>query len=219
MCTPRSGFKSRCTSLRLRGARASPRGLNSGIAKLRRRIAAGFTLIELVIFIVVIGIGVAGVLIAYDFSARDSADPVVKKQALAIAESLLEEIQQMPFTYCDPDDANVYTATGAFVGAGGCATTVEAIGPEPGETRFGPAPFDNVNDYHGYDSNLDGGIKDATGTLISGLTLYRARVTVAGINFDVIPSTDALQITVTVTGPANVTVKVDGVRTMYAPNL
>src|ERR1035437_5893435 len=92
---------------------------------------AGFTLIELVLFIAIIGIAVAGVLIAYDYAARGSADPVVRKQALAIAEALLEEIQQMPFTYCDPDDPAVSTATSAA----GCATP-EAMGPEAGESRY-----------------------------------------------------------------------------------
>ena len=52
----------------------------------------GFTLIELIIFIVVVGVGVAGILSVYTTSIKNSADPLVRKQALAIAESLLEEI-------------------------------------------------------------------------------------------------------------------------------
>ena len=174
---------------------------------------AGFTLIELVLFIAIMGAGVAGTLIAYDFAARGSADPVVKKQALAIAESLLEEIQQMPFTFCDPDDPAVSTAPSPAA----CATP-EGIGPE-GESRSGATPFDNVSDYAGYDSAADGGIKDITGTLITGLGNYRAQVAVAAAALPGIPAGDALLITVTVTGPANVTVTVDGYRTQYAPNL
>ena len=53
----------------------------------------------------------------YKRQVRHSADPIVRKQALAIAESLLLEIEQQAFTWCDPQDANVVTATSAA----GCA--------------------------------------------------------------------------------------------------
>ena len=177
----------------------------------------GFTLVELVLSIAIIGAAVAGVLIAYDYAVRDSADPVVRKQALAIAESLLEEIQQMPFTYCDPDDTAVSTAASAA----GCATP-EAMGPEAGESRFSAStPFDNVNDYHGYNTatEVPSGIKDITGSSITGLGLYEAAVTVTQAALGGVAASDSLRITVTVTGPANVTVSIDGYRTQYAPNL
>ncbi len=177
----------------------------------------GFTLVELVLFIAIIGIAVGGVLIAYDYAARDSADPVVKKQALAIAESLLEEIQQMPFTFCDPDDPAGSTAASAA----DCAT-VEAIGPEAGETRYSAGtPFDNVNDYHGYQTaaEIPPGIKDITGTPITGLGSYDAAVTVAAAVLPGVAAGGALLITVTVTGPVNVVVTIDGYRTQFAPRL
>ena len=177
----------------------------------------GFTLVELVLFIAIMGIAVAGVLMAYDHAARDSADPVVKKQALAIAESLLEEIQQMPFTFCDPDDPAVSTAASAA----GCATP-EAMGPEAGETRYSAGtPFDNVNDYNGFNTATDAlpGIRQIDGTLVAGLGSYSAAVTVAQVALGGVPASDSLRITVTVTGPANVTVTIDGYRTRYAPNL
>ena len=180
----------------------------------------GFTLVELVVYIALVGIAVAGVLMAYNSAAADSADPIVRKQALAIAESLLEEIQQMPFTYCDPDDAAVSTATSAA----DCAIA-EAIGPEAGEKRYSTDPavklFDNVNDYDGYDTatEVPSGIKDLTGTPIAGLSGYNAAVTVVGAALGSVPGTDALLITVTVTGPRNVAVKLDAYRTRYAPTL
>lgn len=177
----------------------------------------GFTLVELVVFIVVVGIAVSGVLVAYDHAVRDSADPIVRKQALAIAESLLEEVQQMPFTYCDPDDPALPTATSAA----GCATA-EATGPEPGETRYSTvSPFDNVNDYHGYDTaaELLPGVKDITGAPITGLAGYNATVTVADAALAGVPAGEGLLISVVVAGPANVLVRLDGYRTRYAPQL
>ncbi|HEX4943228.1 MAG TPA: prepilin-type N-terminal cleavage/methylation domain-containing protein, partial [Usitatibacteraceae bacterium] len=53
---------------------------------------AGISLVELVMFIVVVGIGVAGILSVLNVTASRSADPLPVKQALAIAESLLEEV-------------------------------------------------------------------------------------------------------------------------------
>lgn len=177
--------------------------------------ARGFTLVELVLFIAIAGIAVSGVLAAYDYSVRDSADAIVKKQALAIAESLLEEIQQMPFTFCDPDDPAVSTATTPA----DCATP-EASGPEAGETRYSTStPFDNVNDYHGYDTatEVPPGVKDLTGTPIAGLALYNAAVTVAAAALPGVAAGESLLITVTVTGPAGVSARVGGYRLRYAP--
>ncbi len=52
----------------------------------------GFTLIELIIFIVVVAAGLAGILSVMNTVVKSSADPLVRKQAIAIAESVLEEI-------------------------------------------------------------------------------------------------------------------------------
>ena len=193
-----------------------------------RRRYRGLSLIELILFIVIVSVSVVGVLAALDRTARASAEPLVIKQALAIAEALLEEVELMPFTFCDPEDAQASTAQSATIGATGCAATIEAIGPEAGETRSGLSgapPFDNVNDYHGYDSAADGGIKDITGTVIAGLASYRAQVAVAPVALSGIAATDGngqanvLLITVTVTGPGNTTVVLNGYRTKYAPQI
>ena len=54
----------------------------------------GFTLIELIIFIVVVGAGLAGILSVMNTVVKSSADPMVRKQAIALADSILEEILQ-----------------------------------------------------------------------------------------------------------------------------
>jgi MSHA pilin protein MshD len=55
----------------------------------RRR---GFTLMEVIALIVVIGIALASVLAVFQNTVRRSADPQIYKQALAIAEAMLDEI-------------------------------------------------------------------------------------------------------------------------------
>ena len=188
-------------------------------------------MIELIVGIVILSIGVVGVLGAINFSARGSVDPLSQKQALTIAEALLEEIQLRSFTFCDPDDANAATATTAQLNAAviapavGCAATVEAMGPEPGETRTGVTPFDNVNDYFVAGTGfVMAGISDHTGAAIAGLANYSATIRIAAQALGGIGGTDAngapqsLQITVAVTGPANASVTLDGYRARYAPN-
>lgn len=188
----------------------------SGNCKSRLSRQGGLSLIELVVFIVIVSVSIAGIFLVLNRATQTSADPVARKQALAIAESLLDEIELMPFTFCDPDDANATTATGT----GGCATTVEAIGPEAGETRYSAAtPFDNVNDYHGFTMNSgNGGIKDITNTVFPALGSYSASVSVVQEALGSIAATESLRVTVTVTGPGNTTVTLDGYRTRYAPN-
>lgn len=181
---------------------------------------AGITLLELVITLVVVGIAMAVVFSSINFNERHSAEPVVRKQALAIAEALLEEIELMPMTWCDPDDANVRTATSYTE----CATQAEDnLTPEVGETRGGLTPFDNVNDYNGYCMATAGcsvpDIRDINGSAISNLAGYTASVTVSddGLNGIAASIGAALHITVTVTGPMDTTVVLEGYRTRYTP--
>jgi MSHA pilin protein MshD len=180
----------------------------------------GLSLVELIVFIVVVSAAVAGVLAAFATTSRGSADPMIQKQALSVAEAVLEEVLLMPFTYCDPDDATAATALSATVGANGCTATVEGTGPE-GEDRYSvTVRLDNVNDYHNFDSSTASltGIRNIDGSLITGLTDYRVRVSVAGQALGGIGSAESLLVTVTVDGPASTTVVLHGYRARYAPN-
>ena len=182
----------------------------------------GVSLIELIVTIVVIGAAVAGVLGAFSMASRSSADPMIQKQALAIAEAVMEEVQLMPFTYCDPDDDNAAIATDTA----GCAAAnennlvAEALDVPPtgpAETRAGTErPFDNVNDYNGF--AMGPGISNLGGTAITGLDGYSASVTVANQALGGIAAAESLLITVVVTGPGSTTVTLHGYRTRYAPN-
>jgi MSHA pilin protein MshD len=92
---------------------------------LRKRQNRGFTLIEVIIFIVVVGAGLAGILAVSTTTVKDSAEPMVRKQAMALADSILEEILQKEFL--DPDGTS-------------------------GETTR--ATMDDVADYNGKDKTL-----------------------------------------------------------------
>ncbi len=84
----------------------------------------GVTLVELIISIVIIAVALSGVLLVMNFTTSHSADPMIQHQAVAIAESYLEEILLRP---CEPD-----------------AT--------PGQVNR--TLFDNVEDYNGLPDTL-----------------------------------------------------------------
>jgi MSHA pilin protein MshD len=188
----------------------------------------GVTLVELIVFIVIVGLAMAALFSVFGTITKGSADPQARKQVLAIAESLMDEVALMPFTFCDPDDTRAATATGPAVdGVAGtqCNTLSEdtAMGPEGTEDRYGTTlPFDNVSDYHGFSLPAPPGIKDINGNAISGLDGYSASITVsqAGLSsgVDAIAANEALKITVTVNGPNSVSATLEGYRTRYAPN-
>jgi MSHA pilin protein MshD len=177
------------------------------------RAERGLSLIELVMFIMVLSLALVALLSVFAQATTHSSDPQLQRQALAIAESLLDEVQLMPYTYCDPDDSAAETASSSA----GCASQAEALGPEAGENRFATPQFDNVNDYDGYAMN---GIVDIANSPVSGLSGYSARVSVAPAALGSISqaSGDALRISVTVTGPGGVTISLDGYRSRHAPN-
>lgn len=171
----------------------------------------GVTLVELIVAIVIISVGIAGILSTFNIAVSGSASPLIAKQSLAIAEALMEEVQLAPFTFCDPDDPLAATATPATV----CAIP-EAMGPEAGDAR----PFDNVNDYNGFALPA---ITDVAGNFVgpvdylAGYTAAIA-VTAVALNGIAVASGDALRITVSVTAPTAEVFTLDGYRTRYAPN-
>lgn len=82
----------------------------------------GLTLIELILFIVIVGAGLAGILSAMTLTVQYSADPLIHKQATALADSIMEEI--LLKSYQDPD---------------GLPNTIES----------GRETYDDVDDYDG----------------------------------------------------------------------
>lgn len=182
-----------------------------------------FSLIELVFFIAIVSIALAGVLSIINLNTSRSVDPQMRKQALAIAEGLLEEIELAHFTFCDPTDPLAATATSTA----GCtsASYQENFGQEAVAGAIS-RPFDNVNDYvtaSGVAQNFTTNMVGAA--LPSG---YTASVTITadsnlGPSGSTISSSaaaagmNALRISVTVSFSGG-SVTLDGYRTRYAPN-
>jgi len=75
--------------------------------RMNRRLAGffahGVTLVELVVSIAVIGAALAGVMLVIVRNTSSSADPVVWRQATAVAEAYLEEILTKNFTADGPE--------------------------------------------------------------------------------------------------------------------
>lgn len=182
----------------------------------------GVTLIELILFMVVVGVALAGIIGVMSLTSGASADPLRRKQALMIAEGLLEEVRLAGFTFCDPgsgdDGDNPPQATAQ-------CTVGEGFGNEaPGMLR----PFDNVNDYVTAANTPAAPFNDAAGNLVDalgrplGLPGYRATVTITPDRLGDIPvgtgaDTDALRIRVTVRFQGGEPVVLDGYRARYAP--
>ena len=176
---------------------------------------AGISLIELIMFIVIVSIALVGILLVMNQTTAHSADALIRKQSLAVAESLLEEVELMPFTWCDPNDPSAVSAAGY----GDCSypqNNKQSF--PPGEARGSVTnPLDNVVDYNGYSMSP---IVDINGTNI-GLNGYAANVVVTPVGNAYLGTADnnaGLRITVTVTGPGGSQLQLDGYRARYAPN-
>ncbi|MFZ5582092.1 MAG: type IV pilus modification PilV family protein [Pseudomonadota bacterium] len=186
----------------------------SGCSVSRR--LGGFTLIETIVFLLVVGIGVAGLLSAMSTAIRFSADPLPQKQALALAESLMEEITSAGFTFCQPQDPNFLSATNT---AQCTAALIENVGPDTISGVTETRPFDNVNDY----VDAFGTAKSIAATdLSSGIAApagYQASVTISEFGIAGISATESLLVKVTVTGPNNTRISLDGFRTRHAPRV
>lgn len=105
----------------------------------------GFTLIELIIFIVVVSAGLAGILSIMNITVKSSADPMVRKQAISIAESLLEEI--LLKDYANPSggysgtDRSKFDDVGDYAGYSTSTGIVDMVGTVmPGLTPYNFSP-------------------------------------------------------------------------------
>lgn len=121
-----------------------------GKVRARPARARGFTLIDVLVLIVLVGTVAGSFTLLFGRLSAQSAQALRDRQALAIAQAMMAEVRGMPFTFCDAIDSRAAVASAAVLGGTGCASTVDGLGPEPGESRYNAANrFDSVTDYQG----------------------------------------------------------------------
>jgi MSHA pilin protein MshD len=182
-----------------------------------RRQARGFTLIDVLVVITLVGLIAGSVMVWFMNMSKQSAEIMRTRQVISVAQALLDEIRMMPYTTCE-------------LKINGCSAAVEAMGPEANEVRYHTAlndnntRFDNPNDYNGLTQPGPGcaGICDIKGTVLNpvggALEGCTAAVAVAQQAMAAIPNTEAVLISVTVTCPGISPLTLQGVRTRYAPS-
>jgi MSHA pilin protein MshD len=154
------------------------------------------TLIELIIFIVIVTTAVAGILSVMNVTVKSSADPMIRKQAMAIAEAVLDEVLARNFDNPPLVDFTESSAT--------C------------ENR---ALYDDVSDFHCFNAastNRINGSATLGSSSISTLSAYAASVdvdaTIAALGLT--GGTQVKTVTVVVTGN-NESITLKGYRTNY----
>ena len=161
-----------------------------------RHLQQGVSLIEAVLFIVIVSVALVVVLKAFDISNQGSADPLLRRQALAIAQAMLDEISAKEFGSVATDvTADGYTA-----------------GPINSATR---ANADDIDDYDGYDQT---GITTLNNAPLNDLDNYHVHVDVDPITageLGSVPVADAYRITVSVTDPSGAQLVLAGYRADY----
>jgi MSHA pilin protein MshD len=177
----------------------------------------GITLIEQIMFIVIVSVGVIGLVSVMNPAIRASADPMVTKQLVSIAESLLNEVMHQPFTWCDPDDPAASTAQ-KYADCAHPQNTNTTVSSGGVESRYGVGPdsvFDNVSDYGNKSWNP---IDDPSGS--NAMAGYTASVAIASVGnaMGLADNTAALSVTVTVTNTtSSQSFSLTGYRFRYAP--
>lgn len=206
-------------------------GSRSRPGRAGRGAAAGFTLIDVLVLIVLVGLVAGSMTVLFSRLAAQSAESARLRQSLSVAAALLDEVRMMPFSYCDAQDTRARLAQRAVVGGTGCTSTLDAMGPEPGESRYAAAAsrYDSVTDYQGFTMPGAGcaGICDAAGNLVNpagtALAGCSATVALAPVALPGLPALDAdgrpqaLRIDVTVTCPGMSPLTLQALRARHAP--
>jgi len=143
----------------------------------------GFSLIEMVITILVLGIALSALSRTLFGNVGRSADPLWQSKATHLAQAYLDEILAMRYSEASP-------LGGSSMGS--CSVD----GPEAGETR---ALFDDVDDYHNLSETGD--FLDTSTT--SDYSQYSVNVQVNCVDHTDTAATNSKQVLLTIIAPGN----------------
>lgn len=142
--------------------------------------AKGFSLIELVITIMVLGIALSAMTASLFSGVGRNADPLWQSKATQLSQAYLDEILSMRYQEDSPL-------------GGGAVNTCSDSGPEGGETNR--SLYDDVDDYKGLTETADF-LDTSTSSIYSGYTV-NVEVTCGAV------VANSKLIAVTITSPAN----------------
>lgn len=146
----------------------------------RFREMAGFSLVEIVVTIVILGIALLGVSAIVRLGTEQSAEVMQQTRAIALAQSYLDEILGRRF-----DENSSPTGLFPCFGASPPRPCSITLGPDAGEQDDPDlrAYFDDVDDYHDWQEGDGEGatrpIRDAEGNTRSGYDNFHIDIQVA----------------------------------------
>ena len=169
---------------------------------------SGFTLVEMVVFIVVLAVGLSGVVLVINRTLLDAPEALVNTRAMEISQLYLDEILAKKYDEntpqggsppCDSSGNPACTATGSF-------------GPDgPSESR---SRYDDVDDYH--DPAFQP-VTDANGNALPNYSDYEVRIDIHydGTDLGLADDRRAKRISLTIRTPRNQQIPVTVYRTNF----
>lgn len=133
------------------------------------RPSRGFTLIETVLFIVVVSVGLTGVALVFIQTAGSSHEPLLREKALTVAKATMDEVRSRRWdentpvgggcvetasgsctAYCASlDEAQCVASKCNLAAPNGCEPKGAVSGVVPGPEEAGRGAFDDIDDYDG----------------------------------------------------------------------
>lgn len=196
----------------------------------------GFSLIELVMFIVIVGIAVSAIVTVYTTNVIHSPEPLIREKTLKIASLYMDEIMGKRWDENTPvgggciDTAGSayctnYCASLTFPNCDFCSKSGGACVPPASIAAMGTneellrSDFDDVDDYRAAFLSATPSYPDPAGvngeTALTDVSGYQVSVTITEEAFDTVIAPDVRKVEVRVTNPLGDTLTLRRYRTNF----